>query len=71
MPLTGGDPVAVGELWRIDGIPAGTEVEYPGGSLVVDDGFIELAFAEPGDYRFRFSNFPYLEVERVATITDA
>lgn len=69
MPLTGGDPVAVGELWRIDGIPAGTEVEYPGGSLVVDDGFIELSFAEPGEYRFRFSKFPYLEEERIATIS--
>jgi len=69
MPVTQSNAVAVGELWRIDGIPSGTVVIYPGGTVTVDDGFIELSFAEPGEYKFTLSNFPYIEGECVAKVT--
>ncbi|WP_339898287.1 hypothetical protein [uncultured Gilvimarinus sp.] len=69
MAVTQSNAVAVGEPWRIEGIPAGTVVSYPGGTVTVDDGFIELSFAEPGEYKFTLSNFPYIEGECVAKVT--
>ncbi len=69
MPITGGAPVAAGEPWRIDGIPEGTACVYPGGDLVVDDGFIEVAFAEPGEYQFTLKKFPYQDVKLHAEVS--
>lgn len=55
--------LSVGEVLRVDGIPAGTDVVYPGGRAKVDDGYIEWSTNEPGQYYFKFSNFPVKEVE--------
>lgn len=55
--------LSVGEVLRVEGIPAGTEVVYPGGRATVDDGFIEWSTNEPGNYYFKFFNFPAKEVE--------
>jgi hypothetical protein len=54
--------------FTVTGIPVGTEVTYPGGTIVVDDGFIEWDSEEPGNYRFWFQNFPYQEEEIYAEI---
>lgn len=69
MPLAGADPVATNQVWRLDGIPDGAEVVYPGGSVVVHDGFIEWTCAVPGEYEFRLTKFPYLDAVVYASIT--
>ena len=46
--------------FRVGNIPPGTKVRYPGGEVIVDDGFIEWTAVEPGSYAFHFENFPYL-----------
>ncbi|SUE95808.1 Uncharacterised protein [Ectopseudomonas mendocina] len=55
--------LSVGEVLRVEGIPSGTDVVYPGGRATVDDGFIEWSTNEPGSYYFKFFNFPAKEVE--------
>lgn len=65
------DPVILqtGDVLRIENIPAGTQVDYPEGSLVVDDGYIEWSSLTPGSTSFSFINFPYLELIINATVT--
>lgn len=63
--------VTTGQPIIINNIPAGTKVNYPGGQATVDDGFIEWSCAEPGDYEFRFENFPYRPEVIVAKVTAA
>ncbi len=63
MPWVGGDVgLTVGEVFRLDGIPVGSSVRHPGGSAVVNDGFIEWSTNEPGSYLIQVINFPYKEV---------
>lgn len=59
----------IGEPFRIDGIPPGTLVEHPEGSLQVDDGFLEWSSLEPGVYRFHFHSFPYKPKKIIAEVT--
>jgi len=68
LPVIGPAPVAIGEYLEFSGIPPGTLVKYPGGELIVDDGFLEWAALEPGEYEFRFENFPYQEESFRATV---
>lgn len=63
LSLQGDVYLGVNEVLRIESIPAGTEVVYPGGKAIIDDGFIEWSANEPGSYYFKFSNFPLKEVE--------
>lgn len=63
LSIQGDAYLAVGEVLRIEGIPVGTDLIYPGGRTKVDDGFIEWSTNEPGSYYFKFSNFPAKEVE--------
>lgn len=59
-----------GMPFRIDNIPKGTLVEYPNGSILVDDGYIEWDSFEEGVYKFKLSNFPYVEEIVYAEIRD-
>jgi len=54
--------------FRVENIPAGTLIRYPGGKIIVNDGFIEWTAIEPGSYAFHFENFPYLEETLYAVI---
>ncbi len=60
MPVTVSGPVSVNDDWEITGIPVGTLVTYPGGSVVVDDGFIQWSSAVPGEFKFTLDLWPYL-----------
>jgi hypothetical protein len=53
--------------FTITGIPTGTLVKYPGGELIVDDGFIEWSSAVPGEFAFQLSCFPYRDEVIYAT----
>ena len=61
--------LSVDELFRIDGIPAGTQIKHPEGSTLVDDGFLEWSTNTPGTYKFTLSNFPYIEKVIYAHVT--
>ena len=61
--------VPVSTTVTISNIPTGTLVIHPGGSLVVDDGFVDWSALEPGDYEFKFQNFPYIEEAVSVTVT--
>lgn len=69
MLIGGGVSVGTGEIWRIDGIPSGAMVRYPGGSITVDDGFIEWSSMVPGEFRFTIEKFPYLDAVVNAVIS--
>lgn len=56
--------------FRVEAIPPGTLVTFPGGEVEVNDGFIEWSSVEPGEYVFRFENPPYFEETVIAHITD-
>ncbi len=63
MPLQFNTPaLEIEEVLRIDGIPAGTLATYPGGELVIDDGYLEWSSLTVGTFTFTFVNFPYQEV---------
>jgi hypothetical protein len=55
--------------FTITGIPTGTLVTYPGGELIVDDGFIEWSSVVPGNFAFQLSCFPYQDEVIYATFT--
>lgn len=55
---------------RVENIPVGTVVDFPGGSGVIDDGFIEWECDEPGGYIFSFRLFPYQDAVLYATVTE-
>ena len=59
------------ETLTISGIPPGTLVQYPGGEVMVDDGYIDWSSASEGTFNFRFINFPYQEAVLNATVTAA
>jgi hypothetical protein len=60
MPIT---QLKNGRTITFKNIPKGTLVNFPGTKLRVDDGFVQWSTAEGGEYTFRFTNFPYQEVE--------
>lgn len=63
MPLTGIPTVLdIGESMTISGVPTGTTCFYIDGVQTIDDGDIEWASTEPGNYRFTLMKFPYQEV---------
>lgn len=64
------DPVTVDTYFRIDGIPEGATVAYPGGSLVVDDGFIEWTTDIPGNHTFTVTAPPHLPQTITVTFED-
>lgn len=52
--------LAPGQVLTITGIPVGMELMYPGGRVVVNDGFIEWSCDTPGTYYFRmFTDIKY------------
>ena len=69
--LTYQSDLAANEVFRIDGIPPGTQVKHPEGTIQVDDGFLEWSTNTPGEYKFRLSNFPHLEKVIYAHVTQA
>lgn len=54
--------LGIGEVMTVTGIPEGSVVHHPGGTVEVMDGFIEWSAVEPGSYSFAIHNFPYKEV---------
>ncbi|WP_062269498.1 hypothetical protein [Endozoicomonas arenosclerae] len=63
--------IDVSEVLRVEGIPTGTTLYYPGGQVQVDDGYIEWSSIEEGSFYFRFINFPYMEAEINAIVRRA
>lgn len=61
--------LAVDEVLRIDGIPPDTLLKFPGDSIVVHDGYVEWASAVPGEYQFKFINFPYKDEVIYASVS--
>tara|TARA_R110000868_G_scaffold313856_1_gene574857 strand:- start:1671 stop:2057 length:387 start_codon:yes stop_codon:yes gene_type:complete len=53
------ETIKVDELFTINNIPSGTEVNYPNGSEIVDDGEVEWSTEVAGRFYFIFNNFPY------------
>lgn len=52
--------LAPGQVLTITGIPVGLELMYPGGRVVVNDGFIEWSCDDPGSYYFQlFTDIKY------------
>jgi hypothetical protein len=49
-----------GDTVKIEGIPNGAQVIYPGGSLIVDDGFIEWSTDESNFFSFVIEAQPYM-----------
>lgn len=60
----GGIPTVldVGATMTVTGVPVGTTCFYIGGVETINDGDIEWASNEPGNYRFTLMKFPYKEV---------
>lgn len=70
MALVVGPPsFAVGSIFRVDGIPAGTVLKHPGGTTTIDDGYFEWSSAAPGQFSFSLQNFPYQVEEIHAQVT--
>ena len=63
MQLAIPDSGTVGQPYRVENIPEGTTLYYPGGETVVNDGYFEWSTVESGIYQFTLSNFPYQEVQ--------
>lgn len=57
--------IKVDEVWRVEGIPVGTELDSKYGKFIIDDGEIEWSSIEPGVFRFEFNCFPI----QLATVT--
>jgi hypothetical protein len=70
MPLVFPEDGDVDVPYEITGIPEGTVVTFPGGTVMVDDGFVEWTSEVEGSFRFMFVNFPYQTVEHYAQIDD-
>ncbi len=55
-------------VFRIDGVPSGTEIVDPSGHFIENDGWYESSFRSAGKYLIALSLFPYKEAEvHVAT----
>lgn len=55
--------VGIGEVITVRNIPRNTVVTYPGGTVLVTDGYITWSTRSEGDYVFTFKLFPYKEEE--------
>lgn len=62
---------AVAEIINVTGIPVGTTLYYPGGELVIDDGYFEWSSVESGEFKFTLANFPHRLETINATVTAA
>ena len=62
LEIKNGLTVAAGQVLRVGKVPIGCTVRYPGGTAVVNDGYIEWASVTPGTFDFTFSLFPYQEM---------
>lgn len=58
-----------GSTITVTGILDGTELFYPGGRIVVDDGFFEWSTDDVGEYRFSLNLGMYKGVNIHASIT--
>jgi len=61
----------VSEELVVTGIPAGSTVHYPGGSVTVDDGTIEWGSVVAGRFPFSIEKFPYLTERFNVEVTEA
>lgn len=68
LEIKNGLTVAAGQVLRIGKVPIGCTVWYPGGTAVVNDGYIEWASVTPGTFDFTFSLFPYQEMTLNAVV---
>jgi len=60
MPITVSKrTLAVDEVIIIDNIPSGAKVDYPDGSITVNDGFIQWESAIEGSFVFQITKSPY------------
>lgn len=50
--------IKVDEVWRVEGVPVGTELDSKYGRFTIDDGVVEWSSIEPGVFRFEFNCFP-------------
>lgn len=62
LSLSGDVYLSPNEQVRIENIPVGATVVYPGGQTRVDDGYVEWASTEPGSYKLSVELFPMKEV---------
>lgn len=74
MPSTPGTTeleAGVEEYFRVDNIPEGTLLKYPGDlEEVIDDGFFEWTTDLPGTFEFTLELFPYQPVTYHATFSE-
>jgi hypothetical protein len=68
LEIKNGLTVATGQVIRISKIPIGCTVRYPGGTAVVNDGYIEWSSVTAGTFDFSFSLFPYQEMSLNAIV---
>lgn len=54
--------LAKGQILKVEGIPLGCSVVYPGGQTTVNDGYIEWASVTSGEFEIYLTCFPYKEV---------
>lgn len=59
--------VAIGEVATFSGVPAGTQFDVDGDTVIVNDGSLVLTFDTEGVYAIRIECFPYLEHNAVIT----
>ncbi|WP_020209047.1 hypothetical protein [Gilvimarinus chinensis] len=71
MSLSVSGPVVAGDDWVVTGIPTGATVKYPGGEIVVNDGYVSWSSLEPGRYPFEIKSVPYITEVVYAEITSA
>ena len=57
--------IKVDEVWRVEGIPAGTILDSKYGKFPIDDGVVEWSSIEPGSFVFEFNCWPI----QLATVT--
>lgn len=74
MPSTPGTTeleAGVDEYFRVDNIPEGALLKYPGNNEeVIDDGFFEWTTDLPGTFEFTLELFPYQPVTYHATFSE-
>ena len=60
--------LSAGETLSVTGIVDGTELVYPGGRMIVDDGFFEWSTDDVGEYQFTLNVGLYKGVNIHASI---
>lgn len=70
MPITHTGDVAINQIFRADGIPAGTTVHWSGGAQLINDGFFEWASKVACNEIFFLLNPIYLDFSIYVSVTD-